>query len=306
MDFTLVWYVSQDVLPWEVAVLRSIARGLLEKGHVLSIFGWNADCWEGFPFTLRKGLGGLDKGIKAFFPGSLWHVWGKMPSFAWLLGRRTYLLHTSWRKEKTCGRSIPVFFEDQCGNPKGFRIFPTFDKKWFWELPKTSSLQDPPSQNSLSVCIPSCRPAYPASLAAITSFDSSIRWICPGFLPSEKGKELPLSKEIFVYWREYGGILVFTNPLSVSDLWLGGIASMLAVPVVAPQNPLYDDFFGPEGYVPVRGPLESQESWVRAIERANSKDGRNRAAQSRMRLERLYPEQDAVESLLSVYHNILD
>ena len=138
-------------------------------------------------------------------------------------------------------------------------------------------------------------------MEALEPWISAVRWISPGALPRPGGEELPLTKEIFSYWKEYGGVLLFPNSLSLSDVWLGGFASMLAIPVVAPSTPLADDFFGSQGYIPVQGSLSSRESWLRALDRGTSKEGRNAAARCRARLERLYPVEDALESLLPIY-----
>jgi len=300
MGISCIWYIANDVLPWEVAVLRPIAKEMIRQNHSLSIYGWSPEDWKELPFVHWGGMSGIERGIRKALHGKLWHVWGKMPQWMSLLMFRARVLHTSWRPQGGESKGVRVFFEGDFPDPKGYRIFPTFDKDWLWglsNLPPGIS----PNPQPLSVAISSDRPFYPAALDSLEPWISSVRWISPGAVPRWGGEELPLTKEIFAYWKEYGGVLLFPGPLSLSDVWLGGFASMLAIPVVAPPSPLCEDFFGPDGYIPVKGSLASRESWTRGIDRGTSKEGRNAAARCRIRLERLYPLEDALKSLLPIY-----
>ncbi len=303
MGVSCIWYISNDVLPWEVAVLRPIAKEMIRRKHSLSIYGWSPEDWKTLPFTHWGGLSGIERGIRKALHGKLWHVWGKMPPWMSILTFRARLLHTPWRGHGSTSYGVRVFFEGDFPDPQGYRIFPTFDKEWLWGL-SDLPIGVSPHASPLSVMVSPERPVYPASIEALDSWISSVRWISPGALPRPGGEELPLTKEIFAYWKECGGVLLFTGSLSLSDVWLGCFASMLAIPVIAPPSPLCEDSFGPQGYIPVQGALSSRESWVRAIDRGISKEGRNAAARCRIRLERLYPLEDSLESLLPIYYRM--
>ncbi|MCR5346431.1 MAG: hypothetical protein K6E38_01525 [Fretibacterium sp.] len=119
-----VWYVSRTVNPWEQSLIDSMAASLRARGGNVSLYvdGGTAELGEACSW---RALTGLERAGRILGRGALWHLWGKAPSWWWLIRLRFRAVHTSFDEKPAWAGYPSRLFPDSARNGESV-IIPTF------------------------------------------------------------------------------------------------------------------------------------------------------------------------------------
>lgn len=273
-----IWYVSGFYRPWEAAVIGSLAAALKAKGVPLQVYveGGTGDLrtddvlsWRSLTFFERMAV--------VLFRGKLWHLWGKAPCWWNIVRFRARTVHTTldaspeWRGHPT------RLFAEQVREGENM-VRPTFEVKVAWAGESAEE-----NQSALLLAVE----PNGSLLAALDRFGmATIRL-------TDTGPVLNSSL------RKGKFLVVDDSPTSAL---LAAYLSMQGLPVVARKSSPTENLLGKNGCIVVEE--DSEEAWLRALETAQSDEGRTIAAGARRFLKENFTASDSAETLIDLYRSV--
>lgn len=291
-----VWFLSGGLKSWDLLSLSLTAKELVQNGEELTILSQGGI----YPGTFGNiiswnSLGVLDKTLWLSCRGSLWHLWGDVPSWWPLIKARATTVHSL--RGSTDWQGHPVFISANNKSVDRNALVPAFEKDLVWGHPGETN------RNPVVIALcPSVMSRPDRMISDILQGDLKM----PLFKVSSHSGLIPGSgtsvaeEDILPIICKRGGVLVLTG-IDQSLAILSGFAAMYGVPTIAPWTPLLDKMLGAEGYISIPAEKQFQED---VISKAMGDYGKKIVTFARHRLEEFFSPEISGENIRGIYKNL--